>query len=279
MNTASLEISSAQKASWNKFSPGWKKWDALTMGFLAPHGAAIIDDLKPSGSSVVLDVAAGTGEPGLSMARMLAGGKVVLTDLAEGMLQVARDKAAAARAKNVEFRVADACELPFEDDSFDAVSCRLGFMFFPDMQLAAREMVRVLKPGGRLATTVWSSPERNFWVTCMMQNIKKHIDLPAPPPGAPGMFRCAQPGLIGGLFEAAGLREVREAEIPCKLDCGSAQGYWDMMTEVAAPFVAALNQAHEATITIVKADVVASMNERYPAGAIDACGMIVAGVK
>jgi SAM-dependent methyltransferase len=279
MNTAIREVSTAQQASWNKFSPGWKKWDAHTMAFLAPHGNAIIDHLRPTGAQVVLDIAAGTGEPGLSLARMLSGGRVVLTDLADGMLQVAREKAAAAGVANVEFQIADACELPFEDESFDAVSCRLGFMFFPDMELAAREMVRVLKPGGRLATTVWSGPERNYWVTCMMQNIKRHIDMPAPTPGAPGMFRCAEPGLISGLFAAAGLAKVAEAEIPCKLDCESAQGYWDMMTEIAAPFVAALSQADEATFAKVKADVLASMHQRHPEGSIDACGMLVVGVK
>ena len=279
MSSSIHEIRSAQKASWNKFSPGWKKWDALTMAFLGPHGEAIIEHLKPSGAETVLDVAAGTGEPGLSMARMLSGGKVVLTDLAEGMLQVARDKAAAAGVLNVEFQTADACELPFEDNSFDAVSCRLGFMFFPDMQLAAQEMTRVLKPGGRVATTVWAAPDKNYWVTCMMQHIKKHIDMPTPPAGAPGMFRCAQPGVLSGLFAAAGLRDVSEDEIPCQLDCGGAQAYWDMMTEIAAPFVAALSTADEATVGAVKADVLTSRHERHPNGAIDACGMVIAGVK
>ena len=222
------------------------------MAFLAPHGEAIIDHLQPTGAQVVLDIAAGTGEPGLSLARMLSGGRVVLTDLADGMLQVAREKAAAAGAANVEFRIADACELPFEDESFDAVSCRLGFMFFPDMELAAREMVRVLKPGGRLATTVWSGPERNYWVTCMMQNIKRHIDMPAPAPGAPGMFRCAEPGLIS----PAGSPSPRPV-----------LGYDD---RIAAPFSRA---------SLRRLSPLASMHQRHPEGSIDACGMLVVGVK
>ena len=188
------DIRSAQQASWNKFSPGWRKWDSTTMAWLAPHGDAIIGHLQPNGAARVLDVAAGTGEPGLSLAQRLAKGRVVLTDLADGMLQVARDKATAAGITNVDFELADACRLPFPDGSFDAVSCRLGFMFFPDMVVAAKEMTRVLKPGGRLATTVWGAPDANYWITCMMQNIQRHIAMPAPEPGAPGMFRCAQPG-------------------------------------------------------------------------------------
>lgn len=279
MNPDISEISSAQKASWNRFSPGWKKWDALFMRFLAPHGDAIIEHLAPAGDAVVLDIAAGTGEPGLSMAPMLSSGKVVLTDLADGMLQVARDKAAASGLANVEFQPADASALPFDDNTFDAVSCRLGYMFFPDMALAAKEMARVLKPGGRIATTVWGSADKNYWITCMMQNIKKHIDVPAPPPGAPGMFRCAQPGLIAGLFSAAGLEDVTEREIACRLESGSGEGYWDLMTDVAAPFVAALSGADEATVAAVKKDVIAAMNQRHPDGAIDAMGIVITGVK
>jgi SAM-dependent methyltransferase len=189
------------------------------------------------------------------------------------------EKAAASGAQHVEFREADANALPFEDSSFDGVSCRMGFMFFPDMQQAANEMARVLKPGGRIATAVWAGPEKNFWVTCMMQNIKKHIDMPPPQPGAPGMFRCAQPGLIAGLFKAAGLKDVTEVEVPNVVSVSGPEEYWNMMTEVAAPFVAALSGADEATVAKVKADVIAAMTERYPKGNIDGCAIVITGVK
>ncbi len=272
------EISAAQKASWNKFAAGWRKWDEQVMAFLGPHARAIVDHLRPSGSEVILDIAAGTGEPGLSMAAMVSDGRVVITDLSEGMLQVAKDKAAG-RTTNVEFHLADACDLPFEDDSFDAVSCRLGFMFFPDMEKAAQEMARVLKPGGRIATTVWAAPDMNYWVTCMVQHIGKHIEMDPPPPGAPGMFRCAKPGLIAELFAAAGLRNVSESSVPSQLDCGCGAAYWEMMTEVAAPFVAALSKADATTVERIKADVISAMDERFPSGAIDACGTVIVADK
>ncbi len=249
------------------------------MEFLAPHGDAILRHIQPQGAITVLDIAAGTGEPGLSIARRLDGGRVVLSDLADGMLDVARDKVAAHGMTNVGFQHADACELPFADASFDAVSCRLGFMFFPDMTRAVGEMARVLKPGGRIATTVWDAPEANFWVTCMMQNISRHIAVPPPEPGAPGMFRCASPGLIADLFRSAGLRDIAESEVPCRLRCGSAEGYWQMMTEIAAPFVAALNSADAATVDKVKADVITAMHSRHADGTIDARGRAIVGVK
>jgi SAM-dependent methyltransferase len=238
-----------------------------------------MDHLGATGTSVVLDIAAGTGEPGLSIARHLHGGKVVITDLADHMLQVARDKAAAEGVTNVEFCEADANNLPFEDHTFDEVSCRMGFMFFPDMGRAAREMSRVLKPGGRIATTVWAGPEKNYWVTCMMQAIKKHIDVPPQDPAAPGMFRCARPGLMTDLLREAGFKGVAEREVPCVLGVKDPQEYWDMMTEVAAPFVAVLSKADAAAVDRVKADVLSAMTEHFPKGHVDGYAVVITGVK
>jgi ubiquinone/menaquinone biosynthesis C-methylase UbiE len=279
METVINDISSTQKAAWNTFSAGWRKWDGLTMNMLRPHGDAIMDHLGATGTSVVLDIAAGTGEPGLSIARHLHGGKVVITDLAEHMLDVAKEKAAAAGITNVEFREADAHALPFADNTFDEISCRHGFMFFPDMQQAANEMARVLKPGGRIATVVWAGPEKNFWVSCMMRNIKKHIDVPPSEPGAPGIFRCAQPGLIAGLFRNAGLQDVAEREVPNVMGVSGPEEYWNMMTEVAAPVVAALSKAEANTIAKVKADVLTDVAAHYPNGNIDGCGIVITGMK
>ena len=195
------EIREQQKKSWNKFSGGWKKWDELTMNFLKPMGDEIIASISPSGTNKILDIAAGTGEPGLTIATMLQAGTVTITDLSEDMLAIARDNAALRGISNIETKACDVCELPFTDKSFDAISCRFGFMFFPDMQLAANEMARVLKPDGKIATSVWNIPEKNFWVTAIMGTINKNMELPPPPPGSPGMFRCAKPGLMKEISE------------------------------------------------------------------------------
>jgi len=123
------QISNAQKESWNKFSSGWEKWDDLTMGFLGPYGEQIIDLVKPASTDIVLDVAAGTGEPGLSIASMVKNGKVIIMDLSEGMLQVAKEKIEAKGIENIETVTADVSELPFDDHTFDIVSCRFGSRF------------------------------------------------------------------------------------------------------------------------------------------------------
>lgn len=262
-------IRDQQKEAWNKFSPGWKKWDELFMDFLKPMGDEIVDAINPKREDVVLDVAAGTGEPGLTIATRLNGGKVIATDIAEGMLEVAQQNATKRGIQNFETKLADVCELPFADNTFDAISCRFGFMFFPDMLLAAKEMVRVLKPGGRIATTVWNIPEKNFWVTAIMGSINKNMELPAPPPGTPGIFRCAKDGFISDLFLQAGLKNISEKEVVGKLNCKTADVYWTVMTEVAAPVVAALSKADSAMKEKIKSEVLQALGQKYPDGNVD----------
>ena len=275
------QIREQQKESWNKFSSGWKKWDDLNMDFLNPIGNEIIRLLNPKNDDVVLDVAAGTGEPGLTIAAMLAGGKVIITDLAEDMLEIARENATRRRIKNVEILACDVCELPFADNTFDAISCRFGFMFFPDMLLAAKEMMRVLKPGGRIATSVWSIPEKNYWVTAIMGTISKNMDLPAPPAGAPGMFRCAKDGFMSNLFHQAGLKNISEKEVIGKMNCKTTDVYWNMMTEVGAPIVAALSKADAAMKEKIKKEVYQAVNQKYPDGniIIDSSALVIYGEK
>lgn len=263
------QIREQQKESWNQFSPGWRKWDDLTMDFLRPMGDEIIRLLNPKDDDLVLDVAAGTGEPGLTIATMLKRGKVISTDLAEGMLAVAREKAEKRGINNFETQVCDVSELPFDDNTFDAVSCRFGFMFFPDMLLAAKEMARVLKPGGRIATSVWDGPEKNFWVTAIMGTINKNMELPPPPAVAPGMFRCSENGLVAHLFRQAGLKNIVETEVAGKFNAGTTEVYWDMMTEVGAPIVAALIKADETVKEKIKAEVFDLINQKYPDGKVE----------
>lgn len=273
-------VRNSQKESWNKFSPGWKKWDELTMEFLESHSVEIIRHIKPRNSDLVLDIAAGTGEPGLTIAPMLTDGKVIVTDLSEGMLQVAREKAEASGVNNLEIMIADACELPFDDNTFDIVSCRLGFMFFPDMLLATKEMARVLKPTGRITTTVWGNPEKNFWFTCIVQNIKKYIDMPTASEGTPGLFRCSEIGFIAELFNQAGLKNIVEKEVPGKITCQNPEEYWNFITEIAPPFVAALGNADEETVEKIRFGVINSVNEKYPnKTSLDTSGIIIYGEK
>jgi ubiquinone/menaquinone biosynthesis C-methylase UbiE len=274
-------IREQQRASWNKFSPGWKKWDELFMDFLKPMGDEIIQQLNPENDDVVLDIASGTGEPGLTIANLVKNGRVVITDLAEDMVDIAKENALLRGINNIETLACDVTEIPFVDNSFDAISCRFGFMFFPDMLLAAKEMQRVLKPGGRIATSVWNVPEKNFWITAMMGTINQHMELPAPPAGSPGMFRCSKEGLMADIFRQAGLKNISVTEVPAKMNCGTADVYWNVMTEVAAPVVAALGNADDLLREKIKNKVCQAVNQKYPEQyiKIDASALVIYGEK
>ncbi len=248
------EIREQQKATWNKFSPGWKKWDEFTMNFLKPMGDKIIEALQIKEDDHVLDIACGTGEPGLTIAALAPKGKVTGTDLAEQMLVIAKENAAHKQLKNYETNACDVCELPYEQNHFDKISCRMGFMFFPDMQLASDEMYRVLKSGGIMATSVWSTGDKNAWVTNIMGTISKNMQLPRPTPGAPGMFRCGNTGFIKSIMEKSGFKNIQEQTVSGKVLYAGFEEMWQMMNEVAAPVVGALSKADEAMTQKIKAE-------------------------
>ena len=281
MESSFEQIRDEQKESWNLFSPGWKKYDEVTMNFMKPIADEMISLLRLKENDLVLDVAAGTGEPGLTIAKSLKNGKVIATDLSVGMLSVAEEKAKKQGLNNYVTMVSDVSELPFPDHKFDAITCRMGFMFFPDMRLATRELVRVLKPGGRMAISVWNVPEKNFWVTAIMNSIKKNLELPLPAPEAPGMFRCAKSGLMTGLFRESGLKNVSETEINGKFPAGTSEVYWNFMTEVGAPIVAALSHANAEMKEKIKREVFELIDLTFPDGHvnIDSSALVIFGEK
>jgi SAM-dependent methyltransferase len=146
------EIRDVQRATWAQLSAGWEKWDSVIMDQLAPVSAAIVERLDIADDQQHLDIAAGTGEPGLTVAKLAPRGHVVLTDLSAEMLEVATRRADAQGLTNVETRVCSADALSFDDATFDSVSVRFGYMFFPDLPAATAEFARVPRPGGRLCS-------------------------------------------------------------------------------------------------------------------------------
>lgn len=198
------EIRDAQKATWAGLSAGWAKWDSVIIDQLRPVGMAMIDSLAIAHDGQHLDIASGTGEPGLSIAKLAPSGRVVLTDLVQEMLEIAARRADSQGVANIETRVCSADDLPFGDDTFDSVSVRCGLMFFPDLPAATAEFARVLKPRGRLCSSVWVKPEENPWTAIALDAIATEAVLPPRNRDMPNMFRCAAPGYVSALYEGAG---------------------------------------------------------------------------
>ena len=238
------EIKERTQKQWNEFAGGWKKWDNLLMEALRIQGEELLKNVSDSVSNV-LDVATGTGEPGLTLAGRFPKIRVTGVDLSEGMLAVAEEHAKDRKLNNYNIRVADACDLPFEDGLYDAVLCRLGIMFFPDPAKGAKELLRVLRPGGRAALTVWNVPTKNEWLAMAGSIVREKLNLPAPPHDEPGIFYFGEAGSLGKTMRKAGFKNVIERELTGIMEFESANQYLDMLLDVAAPIVAALREAPE----------------------------------
>jgi SAM-dependent methyltransferase len=254
------KIRDAQRATWSQLSAGWAKWDAVIMNQLAPVATAILEHLDIADDQQHLDIASGTGEPGLTVARLAPNGQVVLTDLAAEMLDIAARRASAQGITNIETRVCSADDLPFVNATFDSVSVRFGYMFFPDLAKATAEFVRVLKPGGRLCSSVWVKPDENPWTTIATEVIATEaVPAPADPEG-PNMFRCAAPGYVSALYEDAGLRDVAEWDVAVVLVTRSPAEYWEMISEHVSLAVTALQQVDEAARERIARAVIAEVS-------------------
>ncbi len=267
------EIRDAQRATWAGLSGGWEKWDLVIMDQLRPVGAAMIECLDIAEDQQHLDIAAGTGEPGLSIARLSPKGRVVLTDLVPEMLDVAARRAEAQGVANIETKVCSADDLPFGDATFDSVSVRFGYMFFPDVAKATAEFVRVLKPGGRICSSVWVKPEENPWTTILMQAIGAEVALAPPDPDGPNMFRCAAPGHVSALYAAARLRDVAEWDVKVELVTSSPAEYWEMMSEHVSLAVAALQQVDEPGWERIRTAVMANVSAYEEDGTVRVPGV------
>jgi SAM-dependent methyltransferase len=153
------------------------------------------------------------------------------------MLGVAQEHAHAQRLANMEFRDADAEQLPFASASFDRVTCRFGIMFFPDTQKSLSEIRRVLKPTGSISFLVWGSPFENPLFSTMLGPFLKHIKVPTPAPDAPHVFRFADESKLAGALTSAGLHEVSVAAHKVSWPWpGPPEEAWQASREIAAPF-------------------------------------------
>jgi ubiquinone/menaquinone biosynthesis C-methylase UbiE len=233
---SSQQIIEIQRQDWNRVAGGWEKWDRFFDEQMAFLNHRLVADARLRSGMHVLDLGSGTGYPALLAGQTVGpGGNVIGMDLAEQMLQAAERKASALTLSNITFRTGDVTNLPFETDSFDAVTTRFCLMFLPEIPKAVAEIARVLKPGAWIAAAVWSAPEKNPYLKIPIDVIKQFIELPPPDPTAPGIFRLAKPGELAGMFQQAGFRDIGEQEFLGDVGFSAADEYFSSLMDIAAP--------------------------------------------
>ena len=226
------------RQEWLEVAPFWQNWfDKLSFQSRAATGL-ILRGAQLSPGLHILDLASGSGEPALALAKAIGpDGRVVATDLVPEMLVFTQERAHAHSLSNMEFRHADAEHLPFASASFDRVTCRFGITFFPDIQKSFSEIRRVLKPTGSISFLVWGSPFENPLFSTMLGPFLKHIKVPTPAPDSPHIFRFADESKLAGSLTSAGFHEVSIATHKVSWPWpGPPEEAWQASREIAAPF-------------------------------------------
>jgi ubiquinone/menaquinone biosynthesis C-methylase UbiE len=194
------------RISWNESAEDY----VGLMRNLEPFRSDLVAQLAPRVGERVLDLGTGPGEPAITIAREVgATGHVMGVDLSENMVSIAQRVANARGLTNVEFRTMDCGKLQFPDGSFDAAISSFGFQIFTDPEAAAREAHRVLRPGGRIAVSVWSTGDKVPWIHAIMGPMLEHAE-PDETGYLPTPYETGGPGEMVAFLKAAGFAEAVE---------------------------------------------------------------------
>jgi SAM-dependent methyltransferase len=194
---------------WERASAGWGRAADRIRDWGMPVSMAMVDALALQPGQTVLELAAGPGDTGFLAAELVQpGGRLICSDGAEAMLEVARERAQTVGVTNVDFRQLELEWIDLEAASVDGVLCRWGIMLIVDPEAAAREIRRVLRPGKRAAFAVWDAPERNPWATIPSRVLIERGYAEPPAADAPGMFALAPAGALEELLAGAGFTDV-----------------------------------------------------------------------
>jgi SAM-dependent methyltransferase len=222
-------------------APGWERRRAFIETTTTPVREWLVRELGAGPGDTVLELAAGAGDTGFEAARLVgAEGRLISSDFAPAMIEVARRRGAELGIENVEFRQIDAERIPLDADSVDAVLCRFGYMLMVDPAAALAETRRVLRAGGRLALAVWGPADRNPFFTTVAGALVGGGHMPPPDPAGPGPFSLGSEERLRDLLRGARFGDVRVEEVPVRFAIAGVGEYLEIVADTAGPIGLAL---------------------------------------
>jgi ubiquinone/menaquinone biosynthesis C-methylase UbiE len=234
------------RAQWEGAAPGWARWESTVANWMEPATEAMLAMAGVEAGARVLDLACGAGSQTLRAAQQVrAQGHVVASDIADTMLRHVQENVRTAGLANVTTVAGAAEDLDLAAESFDGVICRLGLMLFSDPAKALASVRRALRPGGKIAVVVFTTPAANPFMAQPMQILLRHAGKSPPAPGRPGIFSLGAPGAIERLFESGGFADVEQRTLTLPLHMPSAAQALAMMQEAFGAYRAIVSDRPE----------------------------------
>jgi ubiquinone/menaquinone biosynthesis C-methylase UbiE len=226
-----------QRHNWDSVAHGWEKWWRVIEIGAEKVSRRLIELASIKVGSNVLDISTGIGEPAITAAREVGNtGQVLATDISSEMLSIAKQRAINAGLQHaIVFKQGDTGTMELPNSTFDAVLCRFGLMFLPDLDTALLNIYGSLVNGGRFAAAVWASPEKDSLFTSTMNTVMKETRTSPPPAGVPGPFSLSDENLLRNYFVNSGFKDVTIERIDVTFDFGSSKEYASFVHETAGP--------------------------------------------
>jgi ubiquinone/menaquinone biosynthesis C-methylase UbiE len=269
--------------AWQTSARYWDKYRTLITEMFAPLTTGLVEEARIGINRKVLDIGGGSGEPSLTIARIVGPtGSVMYTDPVAGMLDSAQAEAGRRGLTNIHFRRCSADELPFADCTFDVAIARLSAMFFVDPVTAVREALRVVLKDGCVAFAVWGPKEANPFFSSISDVIDQFLDGPPQDSDAPDAFRFAVPGKLAGVLKQAGAKNVIERQLNFQIEAAiSFEQFWQLRTEMSGTLREKMARLTASQLPTVKQAVADAARKYFVSGTMSfpAEASIVSGKK
>lgn len=246
---------------WQTAAPAWDRESAYIRRAGLPVSEWMLRRVVPAPGMVLLEVAGGLGDTSrMAASAVLPGGRVILTDRSPAMMEAARQRFEGDGVDNIECRAMDAASLDLEDEVADAAVCRWGYMLMSDPGRALRETRRVLRSGGRLALSVWGTPDENRWAGVITDRLLERGLIDPPDPTEPSMFALDDPRRLESLVAGAGFTDLELGTVDTAWVYESGEAFWRVQTAISPTAQKGLARLPQEGVEEVRAEVLAEMD-------------------